>query len=314
MKIYFKKNPNEIALYIKNLVGKCNINIKEKFIELTGFKRGYIYNYIPNIKALKNVKKIEFETYEIIPMVCHEKFYFRKPINTYEKFIIAGPCVISDFNEFEKTVIELKKLKVSIIRTPLFKPRTSPYSWEGFGKRGIKKLAEIKKRIKFVSVMEVLDPYDLPAVINVADIIQIGARNMRNYALLKHVASTGKPIILKRHPFSKIIDFLLSAEYLAKYGCKKIILCERGDSFSDGKSSINLNIIKEIKKIYKIPVIADVSHSAKERKKVIEYALKSWEISDGIMIEVTENPNSSPTDTKQVISLEEFKNLKEKLK
>ncbi|MGC8867062.1 MAG: N-acetylneuraminate synthase family protein [Elusimicrobiales bacterium] len=313
MRIYFKAKSDEIVNAIKKMF-RCRIKLKDKFIEIDGFKKGYIYNYIPRIKALYGVSKIETKYDEIMPIISGKNFYFTSPLNTKKKIIIAGPCVIHDFDEFERTVTKLKNLNVYAIRTPLFKPRTSPYSWEGFGLNGLKKLLEIKKKISFISVMEILDPRIIEKVSNVCDIIQIGARNMRNYQLLKEAARSKKTLLIKRHPHSSVTEFLFSAEYIAKYGCSKIILCERGDYFSDDISSINLEIIKEIKKHFKIPIIADVSHSAKDRKIVFDFALKSWEISDGIMIEVMENPHNSPTDTKQIISIDEFKRLIESLK
>ncbi len=312
MKIYFKNNPKEIANSIKKII-RCKLTITDRFIDVYGFKKGYISNYIPVIKAIEGVEGVETKYNEIIPLVCEKNFHFKKPINTLEKIIIAGPCVINSFDEFEKTLLELKKLKVYAIRTPLFKPRTSPYTWEGFGIKGIKKLKEIKKRIEFTSVMEILNPSIIEKVNDICDVIQIGARNMRNYELLKEAGRSKKPVLIKRHPYSSLLEFLFSAEYLAKYGCKKIILCERGDHFAD-KPSLNLGIIKEIKKSFKIPVISDVSHAAKSRRLVLKYALKSWNISDGIMVEVSYNPNNSPTDTKQIISIDELKKLIENLK
>ncbi|MCX7641160.1 MAG: hypothetical protein N2Z20_00815 [Elusimicrobiales bacterium] len=314
MKIYFKRNKKNIVKVLKKIIKSSHIRERKDYIEVEGFKKGLIYNFIPRINAIDGVVKIETELEEIIPIVCNKNFYFKKPFDSTKKIIIAGPCVISDFDEFEGTVLKLLELNVNIIRTPLFKPRTSPYSWEGFGINGIKKLSCLKRKYKFVSVMEILDVRVLDKVNEVCDIIQIGARNMRNYILLKETACSKKIILLKRHPYSSLKEFLLSAEYLAKYGATKIILCERGDSFSDGKPSINLNIIKEIKKNFNIPIIADVSHSAKNSKRVLEFASKSFDISDGIMIEVTQNPLNSPIDTFQIINIEEFKKLIKKIK
>ncbi|MCX7905525.1 MAG: hypothetical protein N2446_02350 [Elusimicrobiales bacterium] len=314
MKIYFNKNKENIIKILKKEIKGIEIIDKIEYLEVKKFKKGYISNFIPKINAVEGVIKIETELNEIVPIICSNNFYFKKPFNSLEKFIIAGPCVINDFEEFEKTILKLLNLNIKIIRSPLFKPRSSPYAWEGFGIEGITKLLFLKKRYKFISVMEILDVRILDKVNEVCDIIQIGARNMRNYVLLKEAAKTHKITLLKRHPYSTLKEFLLSAEYLAKYGSKKIILCERGDSFSDGTPSINLNIIMEIKKNFKIPIIADVSHSAKKSKKVIDFALKSYKIADGIMIEVMENPKRSPIDTSQVIGIEEFKELLAKLK
>ena len=137
---------------------------------------------------------------------------------------------------------------------------------------------------------------------------------MKNYVLLKEIGMAKKPVLLKRQPKSSFKELLYSAEYLLKYGAKKIIICERGDNLSDGISSINIDIIKKIKNEIKIPVVSDLSHSAKDREKINLFLNKTKEISDGFMIETSLNPELSPTDTKQIISLKELKNLIEKIK
>lgn len=309
MKIFFDGDKKIISSHIKNIIPNIVLKFKKGVIYVDGFKKGFISNYIPRISAIDGVLRIDTDLDEIAPLSSTKNFHFKKPFNSNRKFIIAGPCVIDNFEIFKKTVIELKNLGVNIIRTPLFKPRSSPYAWEGFGVKGIKQLSLIKNKYKFISVMEILDYRLIEKIYDVCDIIQIGARNMRNYVLLKEVASTEKVALLKRHPYATLKELILSVEYLAKYGAKKIILCERGDSFSDGIPSMNINIIKEIKKSFNIPIIADISHSAKNIKKSFEFALKSFRYSDGLMVEVSSEPNNSPIDTRQVMSIEEFKNL-----
>jgi 3-deoxy-7-phosphoheptulonate synthase len=164
-------------------------------------------------------------------------------------------------------------------------------------------LEKLKQEINLPYVMEIMDPRDIQKIYDILDIIQIGARNMKNYALLKEAGKSKKAVLLKRQPKTTLKEFLYSAEYLLKYGTKKIILCERGDNQGDDIPSINLEIIKEIKKHLRIPVIADISHSAKNRKTVIQYAKKTLPISDGIMVEVSAKPEKSITDTKQIIGI-----------
>ena len=309
MRIFFNGDREEISNKIKEIIGDVTLIPGDGFIEVRGFKKGYIYDHIPRLGAIKGVLKVETSLDEVAPLSATKNFHFKKPFNSGKKFIIAGPCVIDRFDVFERTLLQLNSLGINIIRTPLFKPRSSPYAWEGLGLDGIEKLLSLKKRYRFISVMEILDYRLIDRVYDVCDVIQIGARNMRNYVLLKEVASTGKVILLKRHPYATLRDFILSAEYLAKYGAEKIILCERGDSFSDGSPSINLDIIDEIKRSFKIPIIADISHSGKSVEKSFEFALKTFKDVHGLMVEVVDSKHISPIDTRQVMSMDKFRRL-----
>lgn len=308
MKIYYSKNASTIKDLIKKLIPQSRFKTTKRYIELKGFKYGYIYNIIPRIENIEGVIKIENENYEIIPLAYTKNCNFKKPFDTSKKFIIAGPCVIDDFDIFHQTALKLKSIGVEALRTPLFKPRSSPYGFEGLGLRAIKKLNEYRKEMKIPFAGEVLDPGLVEKVSDTFDIIQIGARNMKNYPLLKEAASSKKIVLLKRQPKSTIREFLLSLEYLLKYGAKKVILCERGGDSEI--PSLNLKIVKEIKKHLNIPVICDVSHSSKDRKIALEFVKKSIKYSDGIMIEVSARPDLSPIDTKQIIGMDEFIKVK----
>ncbi|HOJ85933.1 MAG: hypothetical protein ACP5SD_01825 [Elusimicrobiales bacterium] len=315
MKIFFKGDRTKTKKELREIFRKAEIvSVSNDCFEIKKIKPGVIYNLIPKTENIKNVKKVVAENRELCPLAYKKNYYFKSPINTAQKFVIAGPCVIRDFDEFEKEVFELEKMGIDAIRAPLFKPRSSPYGWEGYGTQGIKKLKEIKRNAKKPFVGELLDYRLIEKTDEVFDIIQIGARNMKNYVLLKEIGMAKKPVLLKRQPKSSFKELLYSAEYLLKYGAKKIIICERGDNLSDGISSINIDIIKKIKNEIKIPVVSDLSHSAKDREKINLFLNKTKEISDGFMIETSLNPELSPTDTKQIISLKELKNLIEKIK
>lgn len=309
MKIYINVKPNLIKENIKKILGNVQIVFRNNFILIKGFKYGYIYNKLPQIENIEGVEKIVMEDKELCPLSYSKNLYFKKPINTFKKFIIAGPCVIDNLNIFKKTAFELKKLNVDALRTPVFKPRSSPYGWEGHGLKIINFLKNLKKEIDLPYVMEILDPRDIEKVFDTLDIIQIGARNMKNYALLKESAKSRKPVLLKRQPKATFREFIFSLEYLLKYGAKKVILCERGDNLGDSKSSINTDIIKKIKSELKVPVIADISHSAKKRELVYKYARKTAEISDGFMVEASIKPEKSTIDTKQIVSIDELKKI-----
>lgn len=303
MKIIVNKKPKEVIDNIKKILDDVKISFTSNKILINNFEYGKIYDKLPLIENIKGVERIILKNEELMPLV----YSYRERIN--KKIITAGPCVIDDWDIFIKTAKELEKLNITAIRTPLFKPRSLPYGWEGHGISGIKKLAEIKKEIKTPFIMEILDPHVIERVYDIVEIIQIGARNMKNYVLLKEAAKTKRTILLKRQPHATIREFLYSCEYLLKYGSQKIILCERGDNISDGISSINIKLIKDIKKQIKIPIIADISHSAKKREKVFDFAKKIKNIADGIMVETSICPDKSTIDTKQIIDINEFKKI-----
>ncbi len=310
MKIYLKKSSSKVLSELKRIFGnKVEIKQNKDFLEIKNLKPGYIYNFIPKIKNIDVVIKVENENKELCPLIYSKNYYFKTPINTEQKFIIAGPCVIHNFDEFEKEIEILEKLNINALRTPLFKPRSSPYGWEGYGLKGIKKLRELKKKTKLPFVGEIMDYRLIEKVYDIFDVIQIGARNMKNYTLLKEAGISKKPVLLKRQPKSDFKELIYSLEYLAKYGSKKIIICERGDNISDDIPSLDIEMIKKIKTEIKVPVIADLSHSTKRRELIKKYALKTKEIVDGFMIEVSLNPHNSPIDTPQILSLQEFKKL-----
>jgi len=311
MKLYIDiSKKDEIINKLKKILSSSKFTYKNNFIIVKNFRYGYIYDKIPQIENIDGIKKIEFKNKELMPLSYKINCYFKKPINTYKKFIIAGPCVIDNFDVFYKTSYELKKIGIDALRTPLFKPRSSPYGFEGLGLDGIKKLKSFKKEINIPFVGEVLDPRDVEKILDLFEIIQIGARNMKNYPLLKEVAKTKNIILLKRQPKSTLKEFLFSLEYLLKYGSRKVILCERGDEISNSIPSINIDMIKKIKKEVKVPVIADISHSAKIRNMVINFFKKSIKYADGVMVEVSTKPELSLIDTKQIININDFIKIK----
>lgn len=307
MRIEFNGSSDYLVIEIKKIIPKAELIFKKNYIEVKNFDKGYVYNFLPKIENIKGVIKVLMENDELLPL-CYS-FKTTENIKKNIPIIIAGPCVIHSWDDFFETAKELEKLKIYAIRTPLFKPRSSPYGWEGYGKKGIKRLKEIKKTIHTPFVMEIIDYRLIDSVSDVCDIIQIGARNMRNYALLKEAAKSNKTVLLKREPRSSFREFLYSAEYLLKYSCKNIILCERGDNLSDDVASIDTEMIRRIKKETDIPVIADVSHSSKRKERVMSFVKKTIKYSDGIMVETSINPDISPIDTKQIVNIDEFKKI-----
>jgi 3-deoxy-7-phosphoheptulonate synthase len=307
MKIRFNGDRKFILAQIKKIMPDSRLVFRNGSFDLDGYEKGYVYNFLPKIENIKGVIGIDLKNEDLIPLCCS----YRAPqkINKSIPLIIARPCVIHSWDDFFETAKELEKLKIYAIRAPLFKPRSSPYGWDGYGAKGIKRLREIKKNIRTPFVMEIIDYRIIDSVSDVCDIIQIGARNMRNYTLLKEAAESKKTVLLKREPRANLKEFLYSAEYLLKYSCRNIILCERGDNLSDDIASIDTEMIKMIKKETDMPVIADVSHSSKRRERVMGFVKKTVNYADGIMIETSVNPSASPIDTKQIVDLDEFKKI-----
>ena len=226
--------------------------------------------------------------------------------------VIAGPCSIENKDQLESIARAIKQQKVRFIRGGAYKPRTSPYEFQGLGMEGLKLLKYVAKKYSLISVSEVLDPRDVEKSNEYVDMIQIGSRSMQNTALLKEVGKTKKPILLKRGMMSTLNEFLNAAEYVVLEGNENLILCERGiRTFENStRNTLDISSIAIIKKETSLPVIADLSHSL-GRKDILEPIAKSVIALgvDGIMVEVHNNPAIALSDAKQQLSLEEFKSF-----
>ena len=223
--------------------------------------------------------------------------------------IMAGPCAIESIEQMEEVAKNLLSNNVRFIRGMAFKPRTSPYDFQGLGLEGLKILNYIRKKYNLLAISEIMDPRDVELGIKYLDIIQIGSRNMQNYSLLKEVGKTNHPVMLKRGMTSTIMEFLLAAKYIASQGNKKLLLCERGirtfESYT--RNTLDITCIAVIKQQTTLPVIVDVSHSL-GRTDLIEPMMKylyNMNI-DGIMVEVHPEPALSLCDAEQALSCIEF--------
>ena len=241
-----------------------------------------------------------------------------KNLNIGKEFvIIAGPCAIESEEQFYKTALFVKECGAHILRAMIFKPRTSPYSFQGLGIKGLKIIKKVKKELDIPVVTEVLDSRNLKKLANVVDLLQIGARNMQNFNLLREVGKTNKPVILKRGLCATIEEWLNAAEYIIKEGNENIIFCERGiRTFArETRFTLDLSSIPIIKKLTNLPVIVDPSHAAGRRELVLPLAKAAKAIgSDGLMIEVHPNPKNALSDNKQQLNFKMFKKLMEELK
>jgi len=238
-----------------------------------------------------------------------------KPVNDFMLF--AGPCAVESLKQLSLTAKFLKKYNITALRAMIFKPRTSPYSFQGLGKKGIKILKEIKKLYNIPLIIEILDIRDIGLIKNISDVIQIGARNMQNFPLLKEVGKLNKPVILKRGLAATLKEWLSSAEYILSMGNEQVILCERGiRSFSrETRFTLDISIVPLVKKITKLPIIVDPSHASGTRDLVIACSRASKAAgADGLIIEVHPNPNKAKSDNKQQLTFELFEKLIKELK
>lgn len=231
--------------------------------------------------------------------------------------IIAGPCSVEDKETLLNTAIKIKESGAKLLRGGAFKPRTSPYAFQGLGEEGLKYLAEAREKTGLLIVTELMDPRDTEIVYNYADIIQIGARNMQNFRLLTDVGKLDKPILLKRGLSATIKEFLMSAEYIASQGNRAIILCERGIRTFENltRSTLDISAVPVLKEETHLPVVVDPSHAAGKWKFVS--ALSKAAIAagaDGLLIEVHSNPENALCDGSQSLKPDRFNDLMTDLK
>ena len=231
--------------------------------------------------------------------------------------IIAGPCSVEGRDELFEIAGILKDMGIKFFRAGAYKPRSSPYSFQGMKEKGLELLQEVKKEFGLQIVTEVLNPRTIKDVAEVADILQIGARNMQNFTLLEEVGETGKPILLKRGMAASVEDLLLSAEYIASKNNMNIILCERGiRTFETAtRNTLDLNAVPVIKAHSHLPIIVDPSHGVGIGSKVPPMALAAVAAgADGLMIEVHQDPENALSDGYQSLSPKVFAELLEKIK
>ena len=233
-------------------------------------------------------------------------------IGSGEPVVMAGPCSVESYQQMEKIASFLSKCGVKILRGGAFKPRTSPYTFQGLRKQGLKILKEIGEKFNLRIITEVMDPRHLDLVAQYADILQIGARNMHNYELLKELGRAGKPVMLKRGFMSTLEEFLYSAEYILSRGNSNVILCERGIRTFEKwtRNTLDISAIPILKHESHLPVIVDISHALGRTDVSVPIARAALAAgADGIMVETHYNPAVALSDGDQQLSLPEFEEL-----
>ncbi|HDN67708.1 MAG: 3-deoxy-7-phosphoheptulonate synthase [Candidatus Latescibacteria bacterium 4484_181] len=231
--------------------------------------------------------------------------------------VIAGPCSVENREQILQTAAAVKKAGAKLLRGGAFKPRTSPYSFQGLQEEGLHLLAQAREETGLPVVTEVLAPEDVPLVAQYADILQIGARNMMNFVLLKRVGHIDKPVLLKRGMMATVKELLMSAEYIISEGNQQVILCERGiRTFEEyTRNTLDLSAVPMLKQLSHLPVIVDPSHGCGVRSLVAPMAKAAVAAgADGLMIEVHPHPQDAYSDGPQSLPPDEFERLMHQLK
>lgn len=226
--------------------------------------------------------------------------------------LIAGPCAIESWDQLLETATSIAAAGVHFLRAGAFKPRTSPYSFQGLGEKGLEMLAAIKAQTGLAIVTEVMAPEQVPLVAKYADILQVGTRNMQNYNLLHALGEAGKPVLLKRGMMSTMEEWLMSAEYILSHGNYKLMLCERGirtfETYT--RSTLDLSAIPVLKQLTHLPVLVDPSHAAGRADWVPALSLAAVAAgADGLLIEVHPHPEVALSDGPQSLRPAAFADL-----
>lgn len=316
-----KEQINQVVEHLESLDFKININYGEVLtvIAAIGDKRlvqPHSLNSFDGVKAVKIIqdpfKLASRETKKEDTVI---EFSNGVKIGGKNKpVVIAGPCSVEENIDGLLEVAHVaKEMGAQFLRGGAFKPRTSPYDFQGLEEKGLQYLAKAREETGLLVVTEVMDTLDLPLVCEYADIIQVGARNMQNFKLLKAIGKCNTPVILKRGPASGIKEFLLAAEHIMYNGNQNVILCERGIKGFDSnytRNVLDLASVGVIKKYSHLPIIVDPSHATGQRY-LIEPMSKAAIVAgaDGIMMEVHNNPDKAYSDGAQSLTIPQFKTL-----
>ncbi len=275
---------------------------------------------IENFPGIKSILKIS-TPYKLVSREIQKKNTIFSvdgvKIGGTEPVIIAGPCAVESEKQIIETAKSIKNCGAKLLRGGAFKPRTSPYDFQGMGEEGLKLLKKAREETGLPVISEVLDTSDIPLVSEYVDILQIGSRNMQNSRLLKEAGKLSKPVLLKRGMSATLPEFLMSAEYIMSGGNGRIILCERGiRTHADfSRNTLDLNVVPALQKETHLPVFVDPSHGTGRSDLVEPMSLASLSAgANGLMIEVHPDPANSLSDSDQSLNFGQFEQLMEKTK
>ena len=316
--MYIRLKNSKMSARLNDFLDKNNIKY---FTIMDKIDIKYAILYIPNDFNQENFKEIQ-DIAEVIKLTSPYKFVSRefKKADTIidvkghliggDNFMLmAGPCSVENREMLSNIAKEVKKGGAVALRGGAYKPRTSPYDFQGLGEVGLKYLREVADENDMLVVTELMDSDDLELVSSYADIIQIGARNMQNFSLLKKLGKLDKPVLLKRGLSATINEFLLSAEYILAHGNHNVILCERGIRTFETmtRNTLDLNAIALVRELSHLPIIVDASHGTGKRSLVGPLTLAGIMAgANGAMIEVHENPDCALSDGPQSLDFKLF--------
>ena len=316
--MYIRLKNSKMSASLNDFLDKNNIKY---FTIMDKIDIKYAILYIPNDFNQENFKEIQ-DIAEVIKLTSPYKFVSRefKKADTIidvkghliggDNFMLmAGPCSVENREMLSNIAKEVKKGGAVALRGGAYKPRTSPYDFQGLGEVGLKYLREVADENDMLVVTELMDSDDLNLVSSYADIIQIGARNMQNFSLLKKLGKLDKPVLLKRGLSATINEFLLSAEYILAHGNQNVILCERGIRTFETmtRNTLDLNAIALVRELSHLPIIVDASHGTGKRSLVGPLTLAGIMAgANGAMIEVHENPDCALSDGPQSLDFKLF--------
>lgn len=229
-----------------------------------------------------------------------------------EILALAGPCAVESLESLRESAKQVKASGAKILRASAYKPRSSPYSFQGLGQEGLKILRQVADELDLVVETEVMDTREVLLVAQYVDILRIGSRNMQNFDLLKEVGKCGKPVILKRGLSATIEEWLLAAEYIMAHGNHEVILCERGiRTFESAtRNTLDISAVALVKELSHLPVIVDPSHAAGRRDIILSLSLAAVAAgADGLLVEVHHDPEKALCDGAQSLPPEQFEEL-----
>jgi 3-deoxy-7-phosphoheptulonate synthase len=327
MVVVMKKNANE------NQISRVLFKI-EALGSKAHLSRGNIRTIIGVVGDNSNIEPGVFESLDgverVVPLLGPFKLAsrdFRKENSAFsidgsqiggkKIILIAGPCAVESREQLIEAALAVKKAGAVALRGGAFKPRTSPYSFQGLGEEGLKILAEARDIVGLAIVTEVIAPEQVSLVAQYADVLQVGARNMQNYALLNAVGESHKPVLLKRGLSSTIEEFLNAAEYILSHNNPRVILCERGirtfETYT--RNTLDINAIPVLKSLSHLPVVVDPSHGTGKREYVAAVSRAAIAAgADGLIVEVHPDPENALSDGAQSLRPQEFENLMAELR
>jgi 3-deoxy-7-phosphoheptulonate synthase len=287
------------------VIGDERVVRRENFALLPG-----VEEVIPILKPYKLASR-EFRPQDTIVDVAGTK------IGGLEVVVIAGPCSVESEEQLLETATRVRQSGATLLRGGAFKPRTSPYAFQGLGEDGLRILAHAREKTGLGIVTEVMESAEVEIVADYADMLQVGARNMHNTKLLRSLSKINKPILLKRNFSATLNEFLMSAEYLLAGGNDRVVLCERGiRTFVEyTRNTLDLNVVPAVKKLSHLPIIVDPSHGTGRQDLVLPMSRAAIAAgADGLIVEVHPNPAEAFSDGEQSLTPDRFRELMKEIR